>query len=209
MLISIYLASLVFGGILLGASILLGGDGDTDADGDFDGDLSADLDGVDFDSDLDVDGGFDKSFGKDIDAAGTRSFLWPLRTVRFWTFFAAFFGMAGLAAQGLGLLPPIPALIFALLAGIGSGSFASWAIRRIAADDSGRAAEATDYLGKSAKVLVPVQPGGVGKVRVQVRGQTVDVLATTDDDEAISPGDDVLVIEMDGPRARISRLTKD
>ena len=43
MLIYIYLATLIFGGVLLGTSILLGGHGDVDADIDADLDLDLDL----------------------------------------------------------------------------------------------------------------------------------------------------------------------
>lgn len=204
-LIYLYLATLLFGSVLLGASILLGGHDDLDVDGDVDLDVDAD---ADFDADVgagDVDGGMDK----DLDFAGADVFFWPLRSVRFWTFFTAFFGLTGLAVSSLGLLGPIPGLITALSMGIGSGWFASWVIRKLASDESGRAGESGDFIGKSARVVVPVKPGGVGKVRVEIRGQQVDVLAITDDDRAITSEDEVLVIEMEGTRARVARLTKD
>ena len=56
---------------------------------------------------------------------------------------------------------------------------------------------------------MPVKPQSVGKIRVRVGGQQVDLLAVTDD-EAITSKDEVIVIEMDGTRARVARLdTKD
>jgi len=206
-LIYIYLATLIFGGVLLGTSILLGGHGDMDADIDADLDIDLDIDlDVDGDMDLDADaGGFDKDF--DVAGAGD-VFFWPLKSVRFWTFFSAFFGLTGLALEGLDLMSTIPALITASTMGVGIGWTASAVIRNLARDDSGRAAQAKDYIGKTARVIVPVKPGGVGKVRVAIRGQNIDLLAVTDEEEPLTSEDEVLVIELDGTRARVARLDR-
>ena len=207
MLIYIYLATLIFGGVLLGTSILLGGHGDADADVDLDADLDVDLDAdLDAAMDLDADTGFSKDF--DIGDAGD-AFFWPLKSVRFWTFFSAFFGLTGLALEGLGLMSTVPSFIAATVMGAGLGWTASSVIRRIARDDSGRGAEANDYVGKTARIIVPVTPGGVGKVRVQVRGQNVELLAVSDEVDALTSEDDVLVLELDGTRARVARLNRD
>lgn len=202
MLIYIYLATLIFGGVLLGTSILLGGHGDVDADMDIDADLDVDLDA---EMDLDADTGFDKDF--DIGDAGD-AFFWPLKSVRFWTFFSAFFGLTGLTLEGLGLMSTVPAFIAASAMGITLGWSASSIIRRLARDDSGRGAEAKDYVGKTARVVVPVKPGGVGKVRVEIRGQNVELLAVTDEEVPLTAEDDVLVLELDGTRARVARLNR-
>jgi membrane protein implicated in regulation of membrane protease activity len=199
-LIYIYLATLIFGGVLLGTSILLGGHGDMDAD--IDADLDLDLD---VEMDLEADTGFSKDF--DFGDAG-EAFFWPLKSVRFWTFFSAFFGLTGLALEGLGLMSTVPAFIAACTMGVGLGWTASSIIRRLARDDSGRGAEATDYVGKTARVIVPVKAGGVGKVRVRIGGQNIELLAVTDEEEPLTAEDDVLVLELDGTRARVVRLNK-
>lgn len=204
MLIYIYLATLIFGGVLLGTSILLGGHSDMDGDIDVDGDFDLDAD-VDADMDLDADTGFSKDF--DFGDA-SEAFFWPLKSIRFWTFFSAFFGLTGLALEGLGLMSTVPAFIAACTMGIGLGWTASSVIRRLARDDSGRGAEAKDYIGKTARVVVPVKAGGVGRVRVQIRGQNVELLAITDEEEPLTAKDDVLVLELDGTRARVARLNK-
>ena len=53
---------------------------------------------------------------------------------------------------------------------------------------------------------MPVKPGGVGKVRVEVKGRYVDVLATATDGEAITSEDEVLIVEMEGTRAKVARV---
>jgi len=195
MLVYLYLGALIFGGVLLGSSILLGGHDDADLD--LDGD-------VDIDAELDVDADVDGELDKDLPIGGD-SFLWWLRSMRFWTFFLSAFGLTGMLLKGLGLAGEIPTLVSALAMGGISGFAAAWVIKKLSSDDSGRAAGSHDYIGKSAQVMVPVRSGGVGKIRVRVRGQSVDLLATTDE-EALTSDDEVIVIEMDGTRARVARL---
>lgn len=195
MLVYLYLGALIFGGVLLGSSILLGGHDDADLDLDGDVDLDVEMD-VDADADADMD--------KDLPIGGS-SFLWWLRSMRFWTFFLSAFGLTGMLLKGLGLAGEIPTLLAALSVGGTSGFMAAWVIRKLSDDDAGRAAGSSDYIGKSAQVLVPVRDQGVGKIRVRVRGQTVDLLATSDE-ENLTSEDEVIVIEMDGTRARIARL---
>ncbi len=125
--------------------------------------------------------------------------------MRFWTFFLSAFGLTGMLLKGFGLAGEIPTLITALSMGGLSGFTAAWVIKKLSEDDAGRAAGSADYIGKSAKVMVPVRSGSVGKIRVRVKGQQVDLLAVTDD-EALTSEDEVIVIEMDGTRARVARL---
>ncbi len=194
-LVYLYLGALIFGGVLLGSSILLGGHDDADLD--LDGD-------VDLDADMDVDADVDGDMDKDLPVTGG-SFLWWLRSMRFWTFFLSAFGLTGMLLQGLGLAGDITTLVSALTMGGLSGFTAAWVIKKLSDDDAGRAAGSHDYIGKSAKVLVPVRTEGVGKIRVRVRGQQVDLLAVTDEADLTSE-DEVIVIEMDGTRARVARL---
>jgi membrane protein implicated in regulation of membrane protease activity len=195
-LMYLYIAALILGGVLLGASLLLGGH---DADG-------PDADGPDLDADADVDA--DGAFDKDIDVGAASDAFWILRSVRFWMFFLAFFGLTGVTLDGLGLVETswITALLSTAM-GLFAGGGAAMAFRALARDETAEAGGAADYVGKSAKVLVPPKRGSVGRVRVEIKGQLVDVLATSEDD--IGVDDEVLVIDMDGTRARIARLEKD
>jgi membrane protein implicated in regulation of membrane protease activity len=193
MLIYLYLFGLIVGGVLLGSSLLLGGHGDADGpDG----------------ADADAEAGLDKEFSKDlaVDGAGADFLLWRFKSVRFWTFFLAFFGLTGVLLEGLGLTS---AAWVTLLSSFGMGSVAGFgateAIRRLTADTSGKAADSNDYVGKSVRVIVPVKPGGTGKVRLQLKGSTVDVLAEGIEGEFASQ-DEAIIVEMSGTTARIARL---
>lgn len=192
----LYIGALVFGGVLLGSSILLGGHDDADVDG---GDFDKDFD---FDGDVDADGDLDK----DIDLDGDIGIFWIFRSLRFWTFFLAFFGLTGVLLEGLGLVAS-EMVTLGLSIGMGAlvGIGGAAAIRALMKDETADAAHEGNFIGKSAKVVVPVKPGGVGKVRVEVKGQMVDVLATTDG-EVITSDDEVLIVEMEGTRAKVARV---
>jgi membrane protein implicated in regulation of membrane protease activity len=220
MLLSVYMFSLALGGVLLGASLLLGGkdgfdgaDGpDVDAGADFHAELDADMDlDADLDADLDVDAdahveaGTDAS--KDLELGGGADFLmWSLTSVRFWTFFLAFFGLTGLIFDGFSLVSheAITAAL-AVTMGASAGFGISKAVRVLSTDDTGRVADSRDFVGKSARVLIPPAIGGVGKVRVEIAGNLVDVLATTDEGNVLSQ-DEVMIIEMDGTTARVAKV---
>lgn len=200
-MLSLYVALLLFGGILLGASVFFGGDDgapELEAGG---GDLelgSADVD-------LDAGSGSEVGHSTELELAGSEGLLWPLKTVRFWTFFTAFGGLTGLVLE----LLAVPAQITAAIAGamgLGVGATASWTFRKLAQLGSGQASDGDDFLGKSAEILVPLRPGRPGKVRVQVRGQSVDLLALYDGQETLTSKDEVIIIEMQGSRAKVARL---
>jgi membrane protein implicated in regulation of membrane protease activity len=202
MLIILYLFTLIVGAVLLGASILLGGHGDLDADADVGVDLDADLDA---DVDADVDGLDHGEVGGHGDVSG---FLLTFVSFRFWTFFLAFFGMTGLVLDLLGLVEnEWITLALALVMGFGTGTGAMAAIRKLGADTSGEAIESSDYVGKTARVLVPFEGSRVGKVRVSLKGSQIDLLASSvEDDDSFAGREEVLIVEMDGLHAKVAAV---
>ncbi len=217
MFLAAYLFALVLGGTLLGASSVLGGHADADADADVaaldggDGDLDAhpgaDHDAADHADHADPTAapvGDLVQVAQNLPARRRRRRLAGLFSLRFWTFFAAFFGLTGVTLEGLGLAPALPGLIAALLMGTTAGGTATAAFRRLGASTTGVAAASSDYLGKSGRVLVPIHPGGLGKIRMTLRGTTVDVLAATEA-ESIDIGEHALVIEMRDTTAIVVR----
>ncbi len=200
---TLYIGALVFGGVLLGSSILLGGHDDADVEGDATGDLHGDPHASD--GALDKDLPADEASSADGDGLGV---LWVLRSLRFWTFFFAFFGLTGVLLDGLGLVAS-EWVSLALSGGMGLliGGGAATILRALARDETAHAADERDYVGKSASVLVPIKKGSVGKVRVEVKGQLVDLLAEADED--IDAKGEVLIVEMEGARARVARMDED
>ncbi|MCC7538331.1 MAG: hypothetical protein IT379_19050 [Deltaproteobacteria bacterium] len=180
-----YIFSLVVGGILLAASILLGGK-DPHVEGNLEGHGDA-----------------DKGGGEHGDAGLLGLFL----SLRFWTFFAAFFGLTGVLMRGLAVLPgEIGPLAAAVGMGLVSGLAVQLVVRKIGRSSLNSAIGVDDFVGQSAKVVLPVARGDVGKVRVTVKGQDIDVIATTDDDEKLEAQEEVLVVEMREGTARVARV---
>jgi membrane protein implicated in regulation of membrane protease activity len=215
LLFYIYISSFVVGGALLAASLFLGGheaDGDLDVHADVDVDVDADVDvdvdaDVDMDADADVDVDADADVGDGaLDAAhgvGFSDFWVPFLSVRFWVFFLCFFGLTGLVLTLLALAGSWTTLATALGMGVATGFAAAFIIQRLKKAEVGLGVTLEDYQGKEGVVLLPIDPDGKGKVRIKLRGRTVDVIARTDATEPVLKGRKVLVIEINGNEALV------
>lgn len=187
-MIYLYLFALIVGGILLGASVLLGGHGGNGGE-----------------ADVGHDAGHAEPAGAG-DPSGFEPFLVALMSARFWTFFAAFFGLTGVVMHAFDLMRS--ELFIAPVSigmGVAMGALATWTLRTLANNERNSATLSADYIGKTARVLVPVAPGKPGKVRLEIHGSTVDLLAESHDDKTYDTRDEVLIIEIDGARARVRR----
>lgn len=274
----LYLTTLLVGGSLVAASILLGGHdhGDAEVDGDadlhhdmdlhgdadlhaetelhVDGDVGADADlhidaeadadlhanveiDADADGDLHLDGeselveelevGSTGGPGDAHDAGlalvqhasqtavapspgetsiGRRAVRVALKFVslRFLSFFAAFFGLTGTVLSLLGLVAS--QAVTAILSGgvgfaLGAAMVAAttW-LQQSTADTTLRV---KDYIGKTGAVLLPVVKGRTGKIRLDIGGRDIYLLATTDEDRTLDRGDRVFVISMDEGIAKV------
>ncbi|MBT8494533.1 MAG: DUF1449 family protein, partial [Deltaproteobacteria bacterium] len=168
-MLTVYLILLLIGGTLIGVSLIFGGDADVDADADFDADA---------DADIDADGEADGGHGIAIDAAA-----WlPFASVRFWLFFMTFFGLTGtllttVAGVTSSLAVAVMATVTGYFCGIGASATVKWLMR----NEADSAIRASDLIGARARVLLAVREGGVGKVRLSLKGQIIDVRATTED----------------------------
>jgi membrane protein implicated in regulation of membrane protease activity len=71
--------------------------------------------------------------------------------------------------------------------------------------DPGASGEAAllEARGRSGRVLVPLSRDQRGKVRVQIKGQTVDLLATTSGGE-LKAGAEVVVLDVRGDVAEVA-----
>ncbi len=179
-LLPLYVFAAVLGAVLLVFSLGFGGE--TDADADLDADLGAD--GAEA-------GETDAAHA---DAGGLFA---TLVSLRFWTFFATFFGVTGLLFEGLGVLAsPVASAVVSAAVGFAAGQVVVRVLRHLARPAGGEVPDRGAYLGKTGRVLVPITPGGLGKVRIELAGRTVDVSARTEDDAPIAAGTTVLLVEM-------------
>lgn len=179
-MLSVYLIALLVGGFLLAMSMLGGGDTDAHADADFDGDADAD-----FDADADIDGGHDG-----FDVMG----WFPIASLRFWTFFAAFFGLTGLVIDAGGIAGPYVGLGVAAVVGYACGYTMTRLIRSLRRERVDSSVAASDCIGETARVILPVTPDRAGKIRLEIKGRTVELTAETEDqDLELDPGQTCVV----------------
>jgi membrane protein implicated in regulation of membrane protease activity len=128
-------------------------------------------------------------------------------STRFWVFTALGFGLSGSLLNITDVWPVLTFLV-ASGAGLASGIFATLAFRMVRKNSVSSTAHASKAVGKVGRVVAACQKGALGKVRVELSGQVVDFLATTDDDE-IARGDAVLVEDMKNGVAHVSKRPAD
>lgn len=180
-MIYLYVFALILGGILLGASLLLGGHSDHAS------------------SDPHMPAGHG-------DPQGIESLMLSVLSVRFWTFFLPFFGLAGLLLRGFGLIENnVVVALAATGLGLFAGSFATWLVRVMRADSSDSAAKTRDLVGKTGRLLVGFEKGGTGKIRLDVKGAQLDLPCVGVDDESIESRDEVIVVEVEPSRVKVAK----
>jgi membrane protein implicated in regulation of membrane protease activity len=179
---AIYVGSLLFGGLLIVASVLGIGHGSDAHGGDAGGGGASDGD----------------------HGHGSSNALLSLLGLRFWSFATAFFGLTGLIVGGLGWSGVAP--IAAAGVGVAAGFGASTAFRVLSRDVIGQVSDASALVGREGRLLLPVNKGQRGKIRLtQAAGGHVDLLAESDDDDALPAGADVLIVEVRGNVAIVAR----
>lgn len=180
-----YIAALLFGGLLLAISLLAGG-GDDHADADAHGDAGGDHDAA----------------GDHADAMG--AFVSTFASLRFWTFFAAFGGGTGTVLTLLSL-PAVVVAIAAAAMGAVSGAFAVWTFRLLGQRQLSSALTSEDWLGRSAKVVVPVSATRRGKVRLELEDEVKEMVAiATEAGDELAVGEEVLIVSIEDGVARVS-----
>lgn len=192
-----------------------GADAHADVDGGLDADAHADLD-ADGELDADADGelGADHAHpdfeahgqagdGKELDVGG--GFVALFLSTRFWIFGSLGFGLSGTLLTYLFTgVSSIAAAVTAVFAGTVSGLGAALAFRALKRTASAHATHARTAVGSVGRVLVPCTKEGTGKIRIQLSGQDVDLLAKTTE-LRIERGDYVVVEEVEGEIAQVCK----
>jgi len=196
-----YGASAIFGGVFVLLMILGGLDFEGDVELDFDSD-------VDFDVDVDVDG---PDF--DLDADGVMGdigqFFASLISFRSLVFFAAFFGLIGLAFEFL----TDSAAITTFLAAFGGGAFAAvingQLFKYLKGSEASSDISNRQLSGRAAHVVVPLGPARRGRIKTEIDGQPHFLVALpykASDDKHFDVGDSVVVVEVNNGTALVAPL---
>jgi membrane protein implicated in regulation of membrane protease activity len=152
-MLTVYLAALAFGLVLIGASVLQGDGGGHDS-----GDGTAD-----------DHGGGDADHG---------AFLTNLLSLRFWTYALGAFGMAGTALSLLGVKAALHVPV-SLVLGVVVGSGVAALFRSLGRGAATSPASTEAFLGSEGEVVLPLLPDGLGKIRLHIGEQDVELPART------------------------------
>ena len=110
--------------------------------------------------------------------------------------FAIFaFGLVGLPLHVLGLASPGVVAALALASGVLAGLITGLVFRALGHEGASGQAAFLDAKGQRAKVLVPCAREQRGKIRARIKGQLVDMMATTDETQ-IAAGREVVIVDI-------------
>lgn len=122
---------------------------------------------------------------------------------RFWTFLLLAFGISGALLTLFQLASTWVVLALAGASGVGSGALAALVVRSLKRGEVSSSASANEAIGRVAEVLIPLEKGRVGKVRLALRGQTLDLMAMAGD-KNLPLGTKVVIEDIEGGIARVS-----
>lgn len=196
-MISVYVASLIFGGILVLFSLFFGGEHNSDADSH-----------IDFDSDASDISHEISEIHHDIDSESSVTDAVQFFSFRNLTYFITFFGLTGTIFSLLKYEN-----ILTLLLSIGIGTFA-WVfsyrlIKYLKQSSSGETFNISDLKGKKGKVSLETGKNKKGKVIIDYLHSNYEIPAIISENanvEKLKFGEEILVIEINNGIAVIDKF---
>lgn len=193
-MLSIYLIALIVGSFFMGMSLFAGhhdaGHGDLDHDGIPD-DIDHDVDGDGIDNDIDHEIDHDMDHDGDNDhhthhlgegnLVGDISWYIPFLSFKFWVFFAMTYGMSGTILTFLKKGEPLIQII-SLSVGLSIGYAASYVLQKMKGQTTNSAISEKDYNGQLATITVPFKSGEKGKISMNIKGNLMEMVAITEDE---------------------------
>lgn len=146
----------------------------------------------------------DHGVGHDLHAGHGADAGWAsiFTSLRFYMFAAIAFGAVGAPATAFGSIASALTLGVALATALVVGLGASLAFRALGRDTLSSSVSESELTGQIGRVLVACERGRIGKVRLTMRGQIVDFMATTDEPR-LAPGAGVIVQEVHSGRVHV------
>jgi membrane protein implicated in regulation of membrane protease activity len=117
-----------------------------------------------------------------------------LTTFKFWTFSSCFFGLTGLALSALTNLNAAMIAVLAVAIGLCCGSAIALILQSLRHNQTNSLVRSEDLVGMTGTVELPFDAHSPGKVRLKVKGSTIDFLAFTDDPIPLTQGKQVVIM---------------
>lgn len=211
----LYVFAAVAGCLLVLVSLFGGGSQDGDGDGHADAHADGEAHGV---SDAHADGhavghavgadghavdGHAHHHSDGMDAGIPTALLWLL-SIQMWTYLLAFGGLTGLLLRTVAKVPEPIAGLSALGVGLSTALVARAVMRKMSVTTVPGTLVEEQMIGSRATVLIPAPAGGLGKIRLEFRGQTIDLIAKATDGGALTEGGEVTITDIRDGQADVS-----
>lgn len=139
----------------------------------------------------------------DADADGF-NFNWlPFLSIRFWSYGLVTFGLVGLVLTFVVKMSPVGVMAIALLSGFSCGCAVVFAIRALGRNMVSTGATVNDLTGAVGKVTVAVRGLTPGRIRCELKGEILDLVAVTEEGQTIEVGTPVIVTAIENDRALV------
>lgn len=209
---TIYLACLLFGGVLLAVAILLGGDHDLGSDASFDLHTDVDSGGFDLHTDVDVHGDVPSDFHTDFhthsesipagEGMGAAAQWLSFRNI---IFFIAFFGLTGTVLTLVS--GPVMAAVGAVMMGFMASYLSQRIFQYLRETESGEGLQDNDLQGLRGRVAVTTTRLNKGKISIVANDRTLQMLAIAAEEaskDEYCPGEMVTIVKVEGGLAYIA-----
>ncbi|MEA2552004.1 MAG: hypothetical protein QOJ65_180, partial [Fimbriimonadaceae bacterium] len=159
--------------------------------------------GADHSADVHADAHFELGHDTDHDAIGSFLNHLPFLSVRFWAYGLAAFGLAGIMLTTVAKAPPGTVLPTAIVFGLICGTLVVWALRALSKGMVSTGASLGDLMGAEGTVTVAVRGEVPGRIRCNLKGEIIDLLAIPEPGQTLEIGTSVIVTTFENDRARV------
>lgn len=128
----------------------------------------------------------------------------PFLSLRFWVYSSACFGLIGTLASLFSGAGEPKIFFISLLTGVLMGLVAAYTYRYLSRHEVQGGIGTADFVGALGKVLVSVGETKTGKVRMTIKGDTIDMLALSEVGH-FEVGEEVMVTGLDGDKVTVVR----
>jgi membrane protein implicated in regulation of membrane protease activity len=124
-----------------------------------------------------------------------KPFWWIFTRFKFWTFGSCFFGLTGLLLSQLRqVLPSGVVIAFSLFFGVFFGTAIVVLLQRLHDNQANSIIRPDDLIGLLGTVEIPFDCNSRGKVRINVKGTNLDLIALTQSSTVLNRGEQICVV---------------
>ncbi|HXH59916.1 MAG TPA: NfeD family protein [Fimbriimonadaceae bacterium] len=138
---------------------------------------------------------------------GFHDFWLAFVSMRFVIYFMGVFGVMGMLLTFFtGWVEPA-IFIWSAATALFIGYGGSFLYRMLGAEGVTSGVTASDYVGALGSVLVAPRNGALGKVRVTIKGDVLDLLALSEGEKGLEKGDEIVVVSLEGNKVLVAKRT--